>query len=84
MEFIFIHIFITNTPPSNTPPQSRFLPINISSALHLSLQMLDCVQSVHEKGYLHRDVKPSNFVRTGMNEDEREFKIIGEKGGTRT
>ncbi|GMI13714.1 hypothetical protein TrLO_g2456 [Triparma laevis f. longispina] len=56
--------------------KSRFLPINISSALHLSLQMLDCVQSVHEKGYLHRDVKPSNFVRTGMNEDEREFKII--------
>ena len=25
-------------------------------------QMLSCIEAVHREGYIHRDVKPSNFV----------------------
>jgi len=54
----------------------RFMPIQLEGALHLAEQMLDCVENVHSKGYLHRDVKPGNFVRTGTDSASRDFKII--------
>jgi casein kinase 1 len=31
-------------------------------ALMAGLQMLERVESLHEKGYLHRDIKPDNFL----------------------
>lgn len=36
--------------------------------------MLECLKGVHGCGYLHRDVKPANFVRRKKN--AKEFVII--------
>ena len=35
---------------------------NMTTTLRCGVQMIDCLQEVHKKGYLHRDVKPANFV----------------------
>lgn len=45
--------------------------------------MLECLKGVHSCGYLHRDVKPANFVRRKKN--GKEFVIIdfGELGDGR-
>ena len=32
------------------------------AAGHICLQMMSCLEAVHAEGFLHRDVKPSNFV----------------------
>ena len=37
-------------------------------------QMLECLKGVHSCGYLHRDVKPANFVRRKKN--GKDFVII--------
>lgn len=40
-------------------PDERF---NMYSTLRLSLEMLKCIEEFHKLGYIHRDVKPDNFL----------------------
>ena len=40
-------------------PGGRF---RASTACHVGLQMLSALEAVHREGFVHRDVKPSNFV----------------------
>ncbi|GMI53042.1 hypothetical protein TeGR_g14916, partial [Tetraparma gracilis] len=54
----------------------RFLPVAAADACYCTLQILRCVEAMHGRGLIHRDVKPSNVVRTGRGEGDREFKII--------
>ncbi|CAG5112443.1 Oidioi.mRNA.OKI2018_I69.chr2.g6659.t1.cds [Oikopleura dioica] len=45
-----------------------------STALRLGVQMLRAIRSLHDVGYLHRDVKPSNFA-LGMGRHSRRLFI---------
>jgi serine/threonine protein kinase len=37
--------------------------MHVSVAAYLGAEMLRCLRELHARGFVHRDVKPSNFVR---------------------
>ncbi|KAG5179615.1 kinase-like domain-containing protein [Tribonema minus] len=51
----------------NCPPGT---PMPISACIDLAQEMLRCLEGLHGAGYLHRDVKPSNFVRRNRGDKQ--------------
>jgi serine/threonine protein kinase len=49
-------------------------PMNASLVIHFGKEILHCLQAIHSRGYVHRDVKPSNFVR--RSHSSTSFSII--------
>lgn len=47
-------------------PEKPFTDVTV---LRLAIHMLRCIRSLHEMGYIHRDIKPCNFLLTGDNEN---------------
>ena len=43
--------------------------------LQIAYQMIERIESIHSKGYIHRDIKPGNFV-IGRGEDNKKIYII--------
>ncbi len=48
---------------------------NLSTTLQLGIQMIDSIEYVHSKGYLHRDMKPDNFVLGGKGSRHKLYMI---------
>lgn len=46
-------------------------------ALDVLIQMLDSIQALHDRGYIHRDIKPTNFVMGNVNplDPKSEYKV---------
>ncbi|KAI0987994.1 hypothetical protein GJ496_000367 [Pomphorhynchus laevis] len=49
---------------------------SIATTLRLSIQILECIESIHEIGFLHRDIKPSNFSMGRRRYDRREVYML--------
>ncbi|EFC43951.1 predicted protein, partial [Naegleria gruberi] len=43
---------------------------NLATTMRCGVQMIDCIEEIHKSGFLHRDVKPANFV-TGRTRNAR-------------
>eukprot|EP00292_Cryptomonas_paramecium_P008477 CAMPEP_0113708036 /NCGR_PEP_ID=MMETSP0038_2-20120614/28745_1 /TAXON_ID=2898 /ORGANISM="Cryptomonas paramecium" /LENGTH=275 /DNA_ID=CAMNT_0000633671 /DNA_START=175 /DNA_END=998 /DNA_ORIENTATION=- /assembly_acc=CAM_ASM_000170 len=60
-------------------PGGRF---SVATTVRLGVQMVRAVEAIHELGYLHRDVKPSNFAM-GVGPGREEQCVIIDFGLTR-
>ncbi|KAF8358501.1 ttbk-4 [Pristionchus pacificus] len=45
--------------------------LNVSTWVRLGIQSLYAIKVVHDNGYLHRDIKPNNFVMGHPTDEER-------------
>lgn len=43
---------------------------SLSTTVRLGIQMIECVEGVHKLGFVHRDVKPANFVINLQNSEQ--------------
>ena len=43
-------------------PDRRF---SLNTTLHIALEMLRCIEEFHKQGFVHRDIKPGNFLVRG-------------------
>jgi serine/threonine-protein kinase len=51
-------------------------PVALDRACRLTMELLDVLHNVHEHGYVHRDVKPSNIVVEPLPHGEERVRLI--------
>eukprot|EP00494_Astrolonche_serrata_P002087 UN02093 len=56
--------------------QSCDRTFSIKTVCMIGIQIVNRVQSLHEEGYLHRDIKPDNFLIGGGDKEEKVGSVI--------
>ena len=51
-------------------------PMAIDRACRLTMELLDVLHNVHEHGYVHRDVKPSNIILEPLPQGGERIRLI--------
>jgi serine/threonine protein kinase len=50
-------------------------PLSLKLTLQIGLQIINILESIHEKGLVHRDIKPDNFL-LGLGENSKKLYLI--------
>ncbi|CAK4776435.1 unnamed protein product [Aphanomyces euteiches] len=50
--------------------------VPLTKCVSAAVQMLDCLESFHNAGYIHRDIKASNFALSNGKEANKRYHII--------
>jgi serine/threonine protein kinase len=45
---------------------------NMITSYVILIQMINAIEALHDRGYIHRDIKPTNFVMTRGNHNDPE------------
>jgi len=56
----------------------------LAASLHIVLQMLHCVEALHQEGFVHRDLKPSTFCIQRMNSNVHDRSALTQSSNTMT
>jgi len=60
----------------NVETYKKNINFNEIIAYDILLQMLESIKNIHDKGYIHRDIKPQNFVMSNDNEPGKKHKTV--------
>jgi len=60
----------------NSSSNGQSKRIDPREALQLTEMVLESLKSIHNAGMVHRDVKPSNFVRVSTDANNKDFKVV--------
>lgn len=55
--------------------KNKITVFSLKATMQLAIQIINLLKSIHEKGLIHRDIKPDNFL-FGLNERKAQIYII--------
>ena len=72
LNFIVLELLGKNVANYKKSKGSKF---DFISSYNILLQMLESIENLHNKGYIHRDIKPTNFVMGLKNRSEEVYMV---------
>lgn len=61
-EFLYLAMELLGPSISNTRRQVHLHRFKLSTVCRVGIYMIKCIEEFHRRGYLHRDIKPGNFL----------------------